>query len=484
MNTHGSSFRGLLTALILVAAGYSVRAANVATPVPVLSLSLRGVADRTVEQGEPLSVAVRLAALKSGTTVIEIAPASGTWVDALLVELAVDKSSPVLARATVVGHPDAPHATLDRDRIAGGLWLFSSQAMQEIVPGDYIVRVRLVAAQGKGWKGEAVARAFPLKVVDSSSIPQRVSQRALSRANEALLSNRGEEAAAILDAVLKTSPDNRDVLVLRAIVAERAGNLPAALLCVKRASRGLSVEGPPPLDLYEVQTRLQAKFLLAPLEGQAFNPPAWSWPPLSVLKFSTVAPNVSVTNGSPSVPVAGVVSRPAEPSSTGGVIVPASELNDLISLADADGQWATSAMAGSQYGKTQYSPAQAVGAPNIPTVGNSPYAWCPESKNSGTDWLEVVFAKPVYATEVRVRQNDAAGAIVKIEASGPDGTTHVWWEGIDPYKPGAVRDIAWFAVRVPKTTYLVAKIKITLNLAAVSGWKEIDAVQLVGASVH
>jgi hypothetical protein len=115
-------------------------------------------------------------------------------------------------------------------------------------------------------------------------------------------------------------------------------------------------------------------------------------------------------------------------------------------------------------------------------AGNSPDAWCPENKNVGTDWLEVSFAKPVHATEVRVRQNDAAGAITKIEAIEPDGTAHVWWEGVDPYVAPAVREIAWFAVRVPRTPYLVAKVKITLNLASGPGYKEIDAVQLVGAT--
>ena len=41
--------------------------------------------------------------------------------------------------------------------------------------------------------------------------------------------------------------------------------------------------------------------------------------------------------------------------------------------------------------------------------------------------------------------------------------------------------MVWFAVHLPQTDYLVAKVKVTLNLAAVPGWKEIDAVQLVGA---
>jgi hypothetical protein len=163
-----------------------------------------------------------------------------------------------------------------------------------------------------------------------------------------------------------------------------------------------------------------------------------------------------------------------------GVVVPSPELNDGEIAADPAGQWAVTATAGTQYGKTQYSAAQATGAPNVGIVGNSPDAWCPASKTDGVDWLEVGFAKPVYATEVRIRQNGAAGAIVKVEAIEPDGTAHVWWEGVDPYKAPAVREIVWFAARVPTTGYLVAKVKITLNLASGPGYKEIDAVQLVG----
>jgi hypothetical protein len=56
---------------------------------------------------------------------------------------------------------------------------------------------------------------------------------------------------------------------------------------------------------------------------------------------------------------------------------------------------------------------------------------------------------------VRIRQNDTVGAIAKVEAIEPDGTVHVWWEG-------------------------VAKVKVSLDLTVVTGWKEIDAVQLVG----
>lgn len=139
------------------------------------------------------------------------------------------------------------------------------------------------------------------------------------------------------------------------------------------------------------------------------------------------------------------------------------------------------ARAGSECDKTQYSAARATGAPNVPVVGNSPDAWCPAVRNVGLDWLEVAFANPARATEIRVRQSDASGAIIKVEAFEPDGTTNTWWEGEDPYVAPAIREIVWFAVRVPQTTYPVARVKLTLNLATGPGYKQIDAVQLVAA---
>ena len=203
-------------------------------------------------------------------------------------------------------------------------------------------------------------------------------------------------------------------------------------------------------------------------------PPAVPAPPPS----APLPPSAEVVNSPPGR----VVGSPPATEVSLGQIVAASSLGDPSILADASGQWAESATAGTKYGKTQYAPAQATGAPNCMVAGNSPDAWCPENKNVGTDWLEVSFAKAVRATEVRVRQNDAVGAITKIEAISPDGTSHVWWQGVDPYTPARVREIVWFAVHVPKTDYLVVRVKITLNLATVPGWKEIDAVQLVGTA--
>lgn len=491
----------------------SVRALAAIAPTPEISLSLRGVADDIVEQGEPLRIAVRVRAPRDATEAITLSPASGTWADAIRVEIASATGGGASILAEAVGKPDATQATLDKTHVAGGLWRISAEAMQRLTPGDYLVRSRLTIAGGSGWTGEVVSSPTSVQVVVSSNAADRVTQRTVNRAHDALLKGRMEEAALILDAILANSPDEVRLLTARAVVAERAGNILAAILCATRAERArpATSTGLPPADLQELQARLLQE--LPEAMKRTDKPAEWTWPPASVMKLpnpmmtaplpknnAASAPAVAALVGLASKPIsaaAPVVAPAPTPVSppvatqlplatiglpSTGLIVPAAQLNDEKIIGDPTGQWAAGAKARSQYGKTQYSAAQATGAPNIRVQGNSPDAWCPANKSNGTDWLELAFAKPVHATEVRVRQNDAAGAIAKIEAIEPDGTTHVWWEGVDPYQTPAVKEIVWFAVRVPQTSYLVSKIKITLNLAATPGWKEIDAVQLVGAA--
>jgi hypothetical protein len=497
----------LITALSAWSCAWLV-AAESAAPAPEISLSLRGVAEEIVEQGEPLRIVVRLDAPRDSASAIELAPTSGAWSEAITVELASASGGVAVARAQAVGQSETRHATLNPGRVAGGLWRLSADAMQRIAPGDYVVRARLTISSGRGWTGEVVSDETPIQVVAVSGSADRVTQRTVNRARDALLSEQIEEAAKIIDTVLEHTPDDETLLTVRADIAERAGNPNAAMICLNRFLRlrtGLGT-GQPPIEVEELRTRILGALLAD--NAPTANPPAWSWPPAAVLalpademlpsvkpgEVSSVAtattPNPPVTAPtSPGVkPTDSAVPTPpvATASSYSGVgsIVPSTELNDATILADTAGQWAASARASSEYGTPRYGAGQATGAPNIPLglAGDNPDAWCPAEKNAGSAWLELTFAKPVHATEVRVRQNNAPGAIAKVEVISPDGTTHVWWQGVDPFVEPRVREIAWFAVRVPRTDHLVARVKLTLNLATVPGWKQIDAVQLVGAA--
>ena len=115
------------------------------------------------------------------------------------------------------------------------------------------------------------------------------------------------------------------------------------------------------------------------------------------------------------------------------------------------------------------------GAPNVERYGDDEKAWAPKTEDSGIEWVDLKFAKPVFATEVRVRESCGSGAIIRLELFDELGAAHPIWSGADPTK-----ELNYLIVKFPKTTYKTNRVKLTLATNAVKGWNEIDAVQLVG----
>jgi len=150
-------------------------------------------------------------------------------------------------------------------------------------------------------------------------------------------------------------------------------------------------------------------------------------------------------------------------------------------LNDPRGQWAASAVAGSQYGAGDRSAARAAGPPDVPEADDHPNAWCPARRVGGTEWLELAYDRPVHATEVRVRQSFGACGIVRIEGFDTDGDVQQLWSGRDPRASEPAREIVWFVATFPRTARPIVKLRLTVDLDAHSGWKQIDAVQLVGS---
>ncbi len=150
---------------------------------------------------------------------------------------------------------------------------------------------------------------------------------------------------------------------------------------------------------------------------------------------------------------------------------------------DPKGQWATTATASSTFSDAQgedgYSAWQATGAPNVEHFSDARQSWASKDADKGVEWLQVGFAKPVHATALRIRQSFGPGAIIQVELLDDKGGRHAVFSGTDETKyPG--NTITWFKPEFEKTGYLVTGARITLATNAVSGWNEIDAVQLVG----
>lgn len=146
---------------------------------------------------------------------------------------------------------------------------------------------------------------------------------------------------------------------------------------------------------------------------------------------------------------------------------------------DPDGQWAIQSKASSSYqdaeGAAAWSANQATGAPNVERYADDGKAWAPKSPDGGIEWLELTFPKPVFATEVRIRESCGSGAVIKVEVFDDKGASHVVWAGNDP-----TTELNYFPVKFDKTTYKTDRVKVTLATNVVPGWNEIDAVQLVG----
>jgi hypothetical protein len=146
---------------------------------------------------------------------------------------------------------------------------------------------------------------------------------------------------------------------------------------------------------------------------------------------------------------------------------------------DPRGQWAVQAKASSTYNDGQdtapYSASQATGAPNVEVYGSNSSAWSPKTPNGGIEWLELQFAKPVHATSVRVRESSASGAVIKVDLFDEQGTAHTVWTGIDP-----TTDLNYLTVEFPRTAFKTSRVKVTLATNTVGGFKQIDAVQLLG----
>lgn len=146
---------------------------------------------------------------------------------------------------------------------------------------------------------------------------------------------------------------------------------------------------------------------------------------------------------------------------------------------DAKGQWAATAKASSTFGDPK--PSEVNLAQNVVGPADSK-EWTNNNQNMGFDWLEVGFAKPVFATEMRavISAGDEVGAMNKLELQDTDGKWHTVWEGISDVKADDRGPRTWFVRTFPKTAYKVQAAKYTIANNVEPGYKNIDAVQLVG----
>lgn len=151
-------------------------------------------------------------------------------------------------------------------------------------------------------------------------------------------------------------------------------------------------------------------------------------------------------------------------------------------LNDPKGQWATAAKASTTFGDDEgKTPSEVSMAKNV--VGPSDDRdWTNNNQDKGFDWLELAYAKPVNATEVRVVIPGGEGveAMNKVELQDTDGKWNTIWTGISEVKQDRRGNRTWFVRTFDKTAYKVKGVKITIANNVQHGYKRVDAVQLIG----
>lgn len=162
-----------------------------------------------------------------------------------------------------------------------------------------------------------------------------------------------------------------------------------------------------------------------------------------------------------------------------------SKLEERLSQLEADAKTLapiSNIMRGYQPGRAgpdAYAAVQATGPENVAQPGmDSSLAWCPANENSGAEWLELRYATPVIAAEIRIHATFNPGAVVRILGGPANGPLREIWAG-----DSGTHTIQKIPVSPPAE---LAVVKLELNTSKVPGWNEIDAVALVdgAGAVH
>ena len=135
---------------------------------------------------------------------------------------------------------------------------------------------------------------------------------------------------------------------------------------------------------------------------------------------------------------------------------------------------ASSAKASSEWSTTSYQASQLTGAPNAKKCQDNSRAWASKTADKGREWLSLTYKQNVRAIGVLIHENWKPGAVVAVQAKTGAGWVTVW-RGKDPAKGVCP---AVFAVRFQEPVD-TNRVRIILDTKKVTGWNEIDAVQLV-----
>ncbi|WP_374676091.1 hypothetical protein [Ideonella sp.] len=151
-------------------------------------------------------------------------------------------------------------------------------------------------------------------------------------------------------------------------------------------------------------------------------------------------------------------------------------------LNDAQAQWASTARASSSFNEKEppADPKDSRAWRATGTVdGNT---WSQGRQDVGMDWIELGYDKPVHATAVRAvfESQEAVEAITKVDLIDTAGAVQTVWSGISDVKRDDRGERTWFVRTFARSAQPIRAVRLTFANNVASGYKEVDAVQLVG----
>ena len=136
-------------------------------------------------------------------------------------------------------------------------------------------------------------------------------------------------------------------------------------------------------------------------------------------------------------------------------------------------QWAATATASSEWTTTDYSAAQATGAPeSSPSCVEVVTNWSPLTDENIPEWIELGYASAVGATSIEIHEQIEAPFVDRVELRALDGARYTVWSGADATTCGGT-----LSIPLAQTPYPVDGVIVYTQAP---NWEEIDAVELVG----
>jgi len=139
-------------------------------------------------------------------------------------------------------------------------------------------------------------------------------------------------------------------------------------------------------------------------------------------------------------------------------------------------QWASSAVASSQYSDPNWAAKQTTGMPDVSYCGDNTKAWA-SAGTTTVEWIELSYDLAVIPTQVNIFETYNPDQVIQVDLKDTAGNYHEIYVG-NAY----VQSICPFTLSIPvkEVNYSAVAVKITIDQSRVKNWAEIDAVELVG----